>query len=64
MKKFGTLDSSGKMISKLGDRWCPQTAKKEGDKISVFVCSILKKRTERPNVMIEVRTMLCLESDM
>ena len=31
---FGTLDSSEKTIAILGDRWCPQTAKQEGDKAS------------------------------
>ena len=35
----------------LGDRWWPQTAKKDGDKISKqFLCSIWKERNERPNV--------------
>ena len=30
MEKFGTLESSEKMISILGDRWRPQTATHEG----------------------------------
>ena len=34
MEKYGTLDSSEKTIAILGDRWWPQTAKQEGDKIS------------------------------
>ena len=34
MQKFGTLDSSEKTIAILGDRWWPQTAKREGDKTS------------------------------
>ena len=34
MEKFGTLDSSEKTIAILGDRWWPQTAKLEGEKIS------------------------------
>ena len=39
MDKFGTLDSSEKTIAILGDRWWPQTAKREGDKISKkFIC--------------------------
>ena len=39
--KFGTLDSSEKTIAILGDRWWPQTAKQEGDKISKkFLCNI------------------------
>ena len=34
MEKFGTLDSSSeKTIAILGDRWWPQTAKQQGDKI-------------------------------
>ena len=51
MKEFGTLDSSEKTIAILGDRWWPQKAKQEGDKISKeFLCSIWKKRNKRPNV--------------
>ena len=34
MEKFGTLNSSEKMIATLGGRWWPQTSKQEGDKIS------------------------------
>ena len=34
MEKFGTLDSSEKTNAILGDRWRPQTAKQQGDKIS------------------------------
>ena len=34
MEKFGTLDSSEKMIVILGDRWWPQKAKQKGDEIS------------------------------
>ena len=34
MKKFGTLDSSEKLIAITGNRWWPQTAKQEGDNIS------------------------------
>ena len=50
-KKFGTLDSGEKTIAILGDRWWPQTAKQQGDKISVnFLCNIRKERNERPNV--------------
>ena len=45
MEKFGTLDSSEKTIAILGDRWWPQTAKQQGDKISkkFLVCNIWKK---------------------
>ena len=34
MGKSGTPDSSGKTIAVLGDRWWPQTAQHEGDKMS------------------------------
>ena len=34
MEKFCTLDSSEKTIAILGDRWWPQTAKQQGDKIT------------------------------
>ena len=34
MEEFGGLESSEKTIAILGDRWWPQTAKQEGDKIS------------------------------
>ena len=51
MEKFGTLDSSEKTIAILGDRWWPQKAKQEGDKISKkFLCHLWEKRNERPNV--------------
>ena len=33
-EKFGTLDSSEKTVVILGDRWWPQTAEKEGGKLS------------------------------
>ena len=48
MKGFG---SSEKTIAIVGGRWCPQTAKQDGDRVSKpFLCSIWKKRDERPNV--------------
>ena len=50
-EKFGTLDSREKMIAILGDRWWPQTAKQQGDKISKkFLCNIWIKLHERPTV--------------
>ena len=50
-KEFSRLESSEKTIAILGDRWWPQTAKQDGDRISKqFVCSIWKKRYERQNV--------------
>ena len=51
MEEFGRLESSEKTTAILGDRWWPQTAKQDGDRvINQFLCSILKKRNERPNV--------------
>ena len=34
MEKFGTLDNNEKTIAILGDRWWPQMAKQEGEKIA------------------------------
>ena len=34
VEDFGRLESSEKTISILGERWWPQTAKQDGDKIS------------------------------
>ena len=34
MEEFGKLESSEKTIAILGDRWWPQTAKQDGDRIS------------------------------
>ena len=51
MEEFGRLDSGEKTIAILGDRWWPQTAKQDGDRISKqCLFSICKKRNERPNV--------------
>ena len=51
VKEFGRLDSSEKTIAILGDKWWPQTANQDGDRISKqLLCSIWKKRNERPNV--------------
>ena len=47
MKSFEALGSREKTIAILGDRWWPQTAKQEGDKICKrFLCNVWKKRTE------------------
>ena len=42
MEKFRTLDNtrSEKTIAILGDRWWPQKARQEGDKINAFFCLI------------------------
>ena len=34
MEEFGRLESSEKTIAILGDRWWPQTANQDGDRIS------------------------------
>ena len=50
-EEFGRLESSEKKIAILGDRWWPQTAKQDGDRISkLFSCSIWTRRNERQNV--------------
>ena len=53
MQKFGTLEISETTIAILGDRWWPQTAKQQGDKVSkniYLVCNIWGKQNERRNV--------------
>ena len=51
MEEFGRLESSEKTIAILGDRWWPQAAKQDGDRISIqFLCNRWKKRKERSNV--------------
>ena len=51
MEEFGRLENSEKTIANLRDRWWPQTAKQDGDRISKpFLCSIWEKRNERSNV--------------
>ena len=51
MEEFSRLESSEKTIAILGDRWWPQAAKLDGDRMSKqFLCSIWKKHNERPTV--------------
>ena len=53
MEEFGRLESSEETIAILGDRWWPMTEKQDGDRICkqfLYVCSIWKKRNDRPNV--------------
>ena len=41
MEEFNKLESNEKTVAILGDRWWPQTAKQDGDRISEqFLCSI------------------------
>ena len=50
-EKIDTLDGSEKTIVTLGDRWWPQTAKQEGDKVSKkHLCNVWTKCDDRPNV--------------
>ena len=68
IEEFGRLESSEKTIAILGDRWWPQTAKKDGERISKqFLCSMWKKRNERPNFagvsLLGKGTVLRLERD-
>ena len=50
-KSLVVLESSEKTIANLGDRWWPQTAKHDRDRMSKqFLCNIWKRRNERPNV--------------
>ncbi|MEP2037814.1 MAG: hypothetical protein ABJI72_14510 [Parasphingorhabdus sp.] len=51
MEEFNTMNSSEKTIAILGDRWWPQEAKQEGDKISKkIIYNVWKQRNERPIV--------------
>ena len=51
MEEYDRLEISEKTIAILGDRWWPQMAKQDGDRINkLFLCNIRKKRSERPNV--------------
>ena len=53
MDKFSTLDNNEKTIAILGDRWWPQKAKQEGDKISKkFLRNTWTNGNERPNVCL------------
>ena len=72
LEEFGRLESSEKTIAILGDRWWPQTAKQQGDKIKgekmskTVSCNKWKKRNERPNVggvFIGSRTVPRVERD-
>ena len=51
MEESGRLESSEETVDILGDRWWPQTAKQDEDRMSKqLLCSLWKKRNERPNV--------------
>ena len=69
MESLDALDSREKTIAVLGDRWWPQTAKQDGDKICRrFFCSVSKKRNEYLVVggvsLLGVGTVLRLERDV
>ena len=68
MAELGRLESSEKTIAILRDRWWPQTAKQDEDRISKqFLCNTWKTHNERPNVggaaLLGVGTVLRLERD-
>ena len=70
MEEIRRLETSEKTIAILRDRWWPQTAKQDEDRIrKQFMWNIWKKRNERPNVegvfirLLGVGTVLCLERD-
>ena len=68
MESFDALDSQEKTIAILGNRWWPQTAKQDGDKMCRrFLCSVWKKRNEYLNAgrvsLFGVGTVLRLERD-
>ena len=51
MAKFDGLDQSEKTIAILGDRWWPNEAQEQGDKICKrFLCEVWQTRKERQNV--------------
>ena len=51
MEEFGKPESSERTIAIIENRWWPQTAKQDGDRINKqFLRNIWKKRNERPNV--------------
>ena len=69
MEEFGRLESSEKTIAILGDRWWPQTAKQDGDRMSKqFLCTVMYERSVMSAQMLEVSllgvgTVLRLEKD-
>ena len=51
MEELGTLDGSENTIATPGDRYWPQAAKQEGDKIRrKFICNTWKQRNRHPIV--------------
>ena len=66
MKEFGKLESSEKTIAILGDRWWPQTAKRDGDTTSKqFLRNIWKIMSAQmlDVSLLGVGTVLRLERD-
>ena len=69
MEEFGRLESSEKTIAILGDRWWPQTAKQDWDRISKqFLCSIIYRKSVMSSQTLEVSllrvgTVLRLQRD-
>ena len=55
---FGTLDSEEKTIAILGDRWWPQAAKQEGNKISKKKSCLINENVMSPEVLeVSMRSM-------
>lgn len=51
MELFDTKDSSKRAEAVLGDKWWSQTTNQEGNKVCKrFLCDVLEKRNEHPNV--------------
>ena len=67
MEEVDTLNSSEKTIAILGDRWCPQAAKQEGDNIrKTFLCNIWNNVMNAQLLevsLLGVGTVLRLERD-
>ena len=55
IKSCDALESREKTIAIIGNRWWPQTAEHDGDKICRrFLCSVWKKRNEYLNVEVSL----------
>ena len=54
MEEFGRLEGSDKTIAVLGDRWWPQTAKRDGDRISKQFLCVAYGRSVTSAQMLEV----------
>ena len=67
MEEFGRLESSEKTIATLRDKWWPQTAKQQGDRISkqfyvIYGKSVMSAQMLKVS-LLGVETVLRLERD-